>query len=76
MLRTVMFWTGNPSEILLEDTSPTQKGSDKFSVLEEDIPPSHDLQTSPTRTEDDAKQEGLPPSHTMTTTLSSVTKLA
>jgi hypothetical protein len=49
ILRTVMFWTGNPSEILLEECPPQQKGSDKFSVGEEDIPTPQDLQTSPTQ---------------------------
>jgi len=38
MLRTVMFWKGNPSEILLESTQPEQKGSDKISVVEGGIP--------------------------------------
>jgi hypothetical protein len=33
MLRTVMFWTGNPSKLLLEDTPLSQqKGSEKCSV--------------------------------------------
>jgi len=33
MLRTVMFWTGNPSDLLLETTPhPQQKGSEKCSV--------------------------------------------
>ena len=60
-----MFWTGNPSEILLEDTSPEPKGSDKFSILEEDIPSSQDIQTSPTQPDKSVNEEGLPSSHTV-----------
>ena len=63
MLRTIMFWTGNPSEILLEDSSPEQKGSDKFSVLKEDIPVS---QGSQPKAQMDVNGEGLPTSHSET----------
>jgi hypothetical protein len=66
ILRTVMFWMGNPSEILLEECPPQQKGSDKFSVEEEDIPTPQDLQTSPTQGNNSVNQEGSMPACTKT----------
>ena len=42
-----MFWKGNPSEILLESTPPEQKGSDKISIVEEDIPSPQTPQVDP-----------------------------
>jgi hypothetical protein len=60
MLHAVMSWMGNPSEILSEDTSPAQKGSDKLSVLEEGIPTPQDIQTSSDEVDDCVDQEELP----------------
>ena len=45
MLKAVMFWSGNTSELLVEDTlQPQPKGSEKSSALTKDIP-------NPTETE-------------------------
>jgi hypothetical protein len=41
MLRTMLFWSGDTTKLLLEDTAPSQpKGSDKSSVLKGENPSS------------------------------------
>jgi hypothetical protein len=55
MLRTILFWSGDTSKLLLEDTALSQpKGSDKFSVSKGDNP-------NPNTTDLDAQDEGSGP---------------
>ena len=47
MLKTVMFWSGNTSELLVEDTLQSQlKGSEKISALTEDNPNPNDTEVA------------------------------
>ena len=61
MLRTVLFWSGDTSKLLLEDTIPSPpKGSDKFSVSTDDIP-SPGSPTDGAQTDESNPESGSPP---------------